>query len=151
MRMVDVGGKEPTHRRALASGAVSMSAEALAAVREGTAPKGDVLAAARLAGIQAAKRTWDLIPLCHPLHLTRIDVELAVDGEAGCIRIRSAVEAIERTGVEMEALTAVTAAALTVYDMTKSLDRTMTIGEVRLEEKHGGRSGSYRREERPHE
>ncbi len=146
-RMVDVGGKEVTHRRAVASGTVTMSADALAAIRDGTVPKGDVVASARLAGIQAAKRTSELIPLCHPLSLTHVDVQITVDEASTCVRIQSSVEAIERTGVEMEALMAVSVAALTVYDMAKSLDRTMIIGDIGLEEKSGGRSGDYRRGE----
>ena len=145
--MVDVGGKEVTHRRAVASGTVTMSAEALAAIRDGEVPKGDVLASARLAGIQAAKRTSELIPLCHPLSLTHVDVQITVDGANTALHIRSSVEAMERTGVEMEALMAVSVAALTVYDMAKAIDRTMTIGEIALEEKSGGRSGDYRRQE----
>ena len=144
-RMVDVGSKPESPRRAVASGAVKMSDEALAAIREGRMPKGDVLAAARIAGIQAAKRTSELIPLCHPLRLTRVEVDLRVDEEEGCVRIAAVTEAVDRTGVEMEALTAVSAAALTVYDMAKALDRGMSIEAVRLEEKDGGRSGAWRR------
>jgi cyclic pyranopterin phosphate synthase len=149
--MVNVNEKPETHRIAVASGAVWMSPEALTAVRDGDLPKGDVRAAARLAGIQAAKRTAELIPLCHPLRLTVVDVDLSVDEDSGCVRIRSSVEAVERTGVEMEALTAVGVAALTVYDMVKAIDRGMQIGEIRLEEKRGGRSGHYRRTTREFE
>jgi cyclic pyranopterin phosphate synthase len=148
-RMVDVGGKDVTHRRAVASGSVTMSATALAAIRDGKVPKGDVMASARLAGIQAAKRTSELIPLCHPLSLTHVDVEITVDDANTCVRVKSRVEAVERTGVEMEALMAVSVAALTIYDMAKSLDRAMLIGDIGLEEKSGGRSGTYRREESP--
>ena len=146
-RMVDVGGKEATRRRAVASGTVTMSSEALAAIRDGQVPKGDVMASARLAGIQAAKRTAELIPLCHPLRLTHVEVAITVDEAGRRVRIESQVEAVERTGVEMEALVAVSVAALTIYDMAKSLDRAMVIGDITLDEKSGGRSGTYRREE----
>jgi cyclic pyranopterin phosphate synthase len=148
-RMVDVGDKPETRRRAVAEGRVRLSRETLAAVLEGRVPKGDVLAVARVAGIQAAKRTPDLVPLCHPLRLTAVEVDLqAVTGEEGpAITVRAEVEAFDRTGVEMEALSAVAAAALTVYDMLKGLERGIVIERIRLEEKSGGRSGTWRRED----
>lgn len=137
--MVDVSAKGASERSATAEARVSMSAEALAALREGQAKKGDVLGAARIAGIMAAKRTADLIPLCHPLPITHASVE--AEEEEGAIRIRATVKTVGVTGVEMEALTAATVAALTVYDMLKAVDRHMTIGDVRLLEKTGGGSG----------
>ncbi len=148
-RMVDVGDKPETRRRAVAEGRVRLSRETLAAVLDGRVPKGDVLAVARIAGIQAAKRTPDLVPLCHPLRLTAVEVDLqAVTGEEGpAITVRSEVGAFDRTGVEMEALSAVAAAALTVYDMLKGLERGIVIERIRLEEKSGGRSGTWRRED----
>ena len=141
--MVDVGGKPVTMREAVASGHVAMSAAARAAIRAGKITKGDPLQAARLAGIMAAKRTADLIPLCHPLMLTGIEVALShtATGVAITARVRTAGQ----TGVEMEALTAVAGAALTVYDMVKAVDKAMVIERVQLEEKSGGRSGHYRR------
>lgn len=142
--MVDVGQKQPSHRRAIAEGAVHASAAAFAALRDGTV-KGDVLAAARIAGIMAAKRVPDLIPLCHTVNLSRVAVTLEIDEGRGHIRITAEVEAQDRTGVEMEALTAVSVAGLTLYDMLKSVDRSMTIEGVHLIEKHGGQSGSYLR------
>ncbi|MGE0363786.1 MAG: cyclic pyranopterin monophosphate synthase MoaC [Vicinamibacterales bacterium] len=143
IRMVDVGDKAVTTREAAASGHVAMSAAARAAMRGGTLKKGNPLEAARLAGIMAAKRTSELIPLCHPLALTGIDVE--VTPTARGVAIRARVRVAGQTGVEMEALTAVAGAALTVYDMVKAVDRTMVIGDIRLDEKRGGRSGHYRR------
>ncbi len=142
--MVDVGDKAVTRRRAVARGTVSMSPATAAAIAGGHLPKGDVLAVARVAGIQAAKRTADLIPLCHPLPLTSVTVGIEV-GQAS-VEITATVETTGQTGVEMEALTAVTVAALTVYDMCKSADKEMAIGEVALWEKSGGRSGDYRRQ-----
>jgi cyclic pyranopterin phosphate synthase len=141
-QMVDVGGKDVTKRVARAGGRILMRPETLAMVREGTAKKGDVLGVARIAAIQAAKRTSDLIPLAHPLRLTRVGVDFA--HETGAIVIEVTVETLERTGVEMEALTAVAVGLLTVYDMCKSVDRGMRIEGVRLLEKQGGRSGHYR-------
>ena len=140
--MVDTGNKEATQRRAVASARVLMTQETVAALREHRTPKGDPLEAARLAGIMAAKRTSDLIPLCHPLPLTHIDVQatLADDGVA----LEAEVSTNAQTGVEMEALTAVSVAALTVYDMCKALEKGMTITEVRLESKTGGKSGDYK-------
>jgi cyclic pyranopterin phosphate synthase len=143
-RMVDTTAKSATPRRAIASARVLMNAETIAAIREHQTPKGDPLETARLAGIVAAKRTADLIPLCHPLPLTHIDVraELRADG----IYLESEIATHAQTGVEMEALTAVSVAALTIYDMCKALDKSMIITDVRLELKTGGKSGDYRRE-----
>jgi cyclic pyranopterin phosphate synthase len=143
--MVDVGRKPVTARRAVASAVVRMNPETARRIVERDVPKGDVLAAARLAGIMASKKTSDLLPLCHPLALTRVAVQLDVDAERGEVHIKTATEAHDRTGVEMEALTAASVAALTIYDMAKSMDRSMTIGQVMLLEKSGGRSGHYRR------
>jgi cyclic pyranopterin phosphate synthase len=141
--MVDVGGKEVTQRRAIAQGRILMQPATLALVRAGNARKGDVLGIARIAAIQGAKRTADLIPLCHPIALTRVAVELSID-EADCaVRCTATVECEGRTGVEMEALTAVQVGLLTVYDMLKATDRGMTITDVKLLEKHGGKSGSW--------
>ncbi len=141
--MVDVGSKAITQRRAIAQGRILMQPATLELVRAGNAKKGDVLGIARIAAIQGAKRTADLIPLCHPIALTRVAVELSVD-EAGCAVVCSAtVECEGRTGVEMEALTAVQVGLLTVYDMLKATDRGMTITDVKLMEKHGGKSGSW--------
>ena len=141
--MVDTSTKDVTARRAVASGRVLMSPETVAAVREQRTPKGDPLETARLAGIMAAKRTAELIPLCHPLPLTHIDVRAEVQ-EAG-VFLEATVATQAQTGVEMEALTAVAVAALTVYDMCKALDKSMTITDVRLEAKTGGKSGDYKR------
>jgi cyclic pyranopterin phosphate synthase len=142
--MVDTGGKAQTARRAVASARVLMSAETVAALRAGRTPKGDPLEAARIAGIMAAKRTADLIPLCHPLPLTHADVraELRDDG----VYLEAEASTNAQTGVEMEALTAATVAALTVYDMCKAVEKGMTITDVRLEEKTGGKSGAWKRE-----
>lgn len=143
--MVDVGAKPETARTAVASGRVTMSAEAFRLLTEGGAPKGDVLATARIAGIMAAKRTSDLIPLCHPLPLARVAVAFAPDAEASAVDITAEVRTAGQTGVEMEALTAVSVACLTLYDMLKAADRAMEIGPVRLEAKSGGARGDYRR------
>lgn len=143
MRMVDVGDKPKTERIAIATGLVRMSAEAVKAIRTGSVSKGNVIEAARLAGIMATKRTPDLIPLCHPIAISGVEVEV-VPVKAG-VEIRATVKTVDRTGVEMEALTAVSAAALTVYDMLKSTDRSMVIEAVRLEAKKGGRSGEWTR------
>ena len=146
-QMVDTTDKGITARRAIASARVLMSAQTVAAIRQNQTPKGDPLETARLAGVVAAKRTADLIPLCHPLPLTHIDVraELRDDG----VYLESEVATRAQTGVEMEALTAVSVAALTIYDMCKALDKSMTITDVRLEVKTGGKSGDYRRETNP--
>jgi cyclic pyranopterin phosphate synthase len=143
-RMVDVGAKAETGREAVASGRIAMSAEAARAIADGAVAKGDVLAVARIAGIMAAKRTSELVPLCHPLPLNRASIELIV--EADGVRATATVSTSGRTGVEVEALTAVSVALLTVYDMAKAIDRAMTIGDVRLERKSGGASGDWQRE-----
>jgi cyclic pyranopterin phosphate synthase len=141
--MVDVGDKSETHRIALASGRISMNQETLALISSGTAAKGDVLGIARVAAIQGAKRTAELVPLCHPIAITRIAVDFVVDEAANAIECSARVETHGRTGVEMEALTAVQVGLLTIYDMCKAVDRGMVIDAVRLLEKHGGASGSY--------
>ncbi len=141
--MVDVSGKDVTERTATARGTVSMSAETVGKIVAGGVAKGDVLTVARLAGIMAAKRTAELIPLCHPLALTAIDVDLRCDEERGAVDIEATCRLAGRTGVEMEALTAVSVAALTIYDMCKAVDRGMRIGEIRLVHKSGGRSGTF--------
>lgn len=141
--MVDVGDKPATRRVAVATGQIVMRPETLALVRDGQAKKGDVLGVARIAGIQAAKRTSELIPLCHPLALTRVAVDLEVDDALPGVRLQATAETFGPTGVEMEALTAVQVALLTVYDMCKAVDRGMVIGDVRLVSKSGGRSGDW--------
>jgi cyclic pyranopterin phosphate synthase len=141
--MVDVSGKDVTERVAVARGAVEMAPETLALIVEGRAAKGDVLAVARLAGIMAAKRTAELIPLCHPLALAKVSVDLTPDMGADRVEIEATVKVTGRTGVEMEALTAVSVAALTVYDMVKAVDRGMRITDVRLSLKEGGKSGRF--------
>jgi cyclic pyranopterin phosphate synthase len=146
-RMVDVGGKAATARRAVARGLVRMSPQTAAAVAAGDAPKGDVLGVARIAGILAAKRTGELIPLCHPLALDHVDVEGSVDATAGTITLTATASTTGRTGVEMEAMTAVSIAALTVYDMVKGLDKGVAIEQIVLLSKDGGKSGSWRRAE----
>ncbi len=143
-RMVDVGDKAVTRRVALASGQVRMAAETLALIRDKRAAKGDVLEVARLAGIMATKRTADLIPLCHPLPLELVTIDFSFADDQ-TLRIEATGQVEAKTGVEMEALTAVSVAALTVYDMCKSVDRGMSIGPIRLEEKTGGRSGHWKR------
>lgn len=145
-RMVDVGAKAATERRALARAVVRVSADTARAVAAGDAPKGDVLGVARIAGIQAAKRTSELIPLCHPLALSFVGVEGSVDVEAGEISLLAEARTTGPTGVEMEALTAASVAALTVYDMVKGIQRGAEIGSVVLLEKSGGRSGTWRRD-----
>ena len=147
VRMVDVGAKAVTRREAVARGSISIAAGALALIRDGRIAKGDPLQVARLAGIMAAKRTADLIPLCHPLPLSHVEVDLRE--RTGGYDIEATARTTAQTGVEMEALTAVAAAALTVYDMVKAIDKTMVIGEIRLVRKTGGRSGEYRREDEP--
>jgi len=137
--MVDVGGKEETERRAVAEALVTMSEETLRAVEEGNAPKGDVLGTARIAGIQAAKRTAELIPLCHPLPLTFVDVRATVEAGSSWIRLVAEARTFARTGVEMEAMTAASVAALTVYDMVKGIEQGVQIGGVHLLSKSGGR------------
>jgi cyclic pyranopterin phosphate synthase len=144
-RMVDVGDKEPTARRAVARAVVRMSATTAARVAAGNAPKGDVLGVARIAGIQAAKRTGELIPLCHPLGLDHVDVDAQLDAEAGTVTLTATAAVTARTGVEMEAMTAAAVAALTVYDMVKGLERGVVIEAVGLMSKSGGRSGDWTR------
>ncbi len=141
-RMVDVGDKPDTARRAVAAGEVQMRAETLALIRAGALKKGDVLTTAQLAGIMAAKRTAELIPLCHPLALTHIEVTCELRDEPPAVVITASAQTTGKTGVEMEALTAVSVAALTIYDMAKAAEKTMRISNVRLVEKHGGRSGA---------
>lgn len=142
-RMVDVSDKPESERLAVAAGRIRMLPETLAAIREGQVPKGDVLAAARIAGIMAAKRTSDLIPLCHPLALSSVKVELRLNPDESCVDIEARCKLRGQTGVEMEALTAVSVAALTLYDMCKAIDKGMVIDAIRLEAKHGGKSGDY--------
>ncbi len=148
-RMVNVGEKAVTHRVAIARCEVHMAAETLERIAQGTLPKGDVLATARLAGIQAAKRTDEWIPLCHSLPLDGVSIELTPDPAGPCVRIEARAEVHAKTGVEMEALVAVSAAALTLYDMCKAVDRAMLVQAVRLIEKRGGRSGDWRRPGEP--
>lgn len=145
MKMIDVGGKEKTRRVAVARGWVSMEKETLERIRENRVEKGDVLAAARLAGIMAAKRTPDFIPLCHPIGLTSAEVHLTLHDEPSRVKIEARIETTDRTGVEMEALHAVCVAALTVYDMLKMVDKGMVISDVALHHKSGGRSGEWTR------
>lgn len=141
--MVDVSGKPVTDRTAVAEGAVQMTSETLAVITEGRAKKGDVLSVARLAGIMGAKKTSDLIPLCHPLPITKVAVELTVDPDLPGVRIEATVRTSGQTGVEMEALSAVSIAALTLYDMVKAVEKSMAITGIRLLKKDGGKSGSY--------
>jgi cyclic pyranopterin phosphate synthase len=141
-RMVDVGAKPATARRAVASGRITMSEECLAAIRAGNAPKGDVLGTARIAGIMAAKRTGDLIPMCHPLGLEAVSIEFAFEETA--IRVTATASLTGKTGVEMEAMTAASIALLTIYDMAKAIDKGMVISEVRLIAKSGGKSGDWK-------
>jgi cyclic pyranopterin phosphate synthase len=146
--MVDVGAKPDTERVAVAAGSVYVQPETLRLIREGALKKGDVLTVARLAGIMAAKRTSDLIPLCHPMPLTHVDLELFLDDGASAVHIEATARTTGKTGVEMEALTAVSVAALTVYDMAKAVDRAMRLSDIRLLEKRGGQRGDYVAEER---
>ena len=147
--MVDVGGKAVTERTAVASALVRLSPETADRLASGTVPKGDVLAVARIAGIQAAKRTDELIPLCHRVALTSVEVDLRLDRERAAVEITSTARALDRTGVEMEALVAASVAALTIYDMLKGIDRGIEIARVVLVEKAGGRSGTWRRGQAP--
>lgn len=144
--MVDVAGKAMTSRRAVAEGAIVMQATTLAIIKAGDAKKGDVLGTARLAGIMAAKRTHDLIPLCHPLALSKVALELVIDDALPGVRVSAEVSVTGQTGVEMEALTAVSIACLTIYDMVKAVDRAMRIEAIQLNHKSGGKSGIYERE-----
>ncbi len=141
--MVDVGDKALTRRVGVATGRIAMQPQTLALITGGTAKKGDVLGIARIAGIQGAKKTSDLIPLCHPIGLTRVAVEFEIDGTSSSVVCTATAEVTGQTGVEMEALTAVQVALLTIYDMCKAVDRGMTITDVKLLEKHGGKSGSF--------
>ena len=141
--MVDVAGKDVTHRVARASGTITMKRQTFALVAEGRAKKGDVIAIARIAAIQGAKRTADLVPLCHPLPITRVAVDFELDEQNAQVRCTAQVETLGRTGVEMEALTAVQVGLLTVYDMCKAVDRGMVMGDIRLLEKRGGKSGDW--------
>jgi len=145
-RMVDVGDKPATDRRAVARAVVRMTPQTAATVQAGDAPKGDVLGTARIAGVLAAKRTGELIPLCHPLGLDHVDVSAEVDAAAGTVTLTAEARVTARTGVEMEAMTAASVAALTVYDMVKALERGVEIASVALVEKSGGRSGTWRRD-----
>ncbi|MCF1446328.1 cyclic pyranopterin monophosphate synthase MoaC [Agrobacterium vitis] len=145
--MVDVGDKVETVRVAIAEGHISMAPETLALIRDGNAKKGDVIGTARLAGIMAAKRTADLIPLCHPLMLTKVSVDITEDTTLPGLRVTATVKLTGKTGVEMEALTAVSVACLTIYDMAKAADKTMEIGGIRVIEKTGGKSGPFRHPE----
>jgi cyclic pyranopterin phosphate synthase len=144
--MVDVGGKDVTDRRAVAQALVRMEPETAALVEAGDAPKGDVVAVARIAGIQAAKRTAELVPLCHPLPLSFVDVAVTIDAPAGLVTLTAEARTGAQTGVEMEAMTAASVAALTVYDMVKGVERGVAIEQVVLLEKTGGRSGTWRRD-----
>ncbi len=145
--MVDIGGKEITSRFAVASGRISMSEECFSLLLEGKMPKGDVFSTARIAGIQAAKRTPELIPLCHILLLDKVSVDFASDDKTNTVEVRCEVRLSGKTGAEMEALTGASAALLTVYDMCKAVDRSMVISDIRLIEKDGGKTGHYLREE----
>jgi cyclic pyranopterin phosphate synthase len=147
--MVDVGAKQVTQRVAVAEGYIHMHAETLQRILAGDHKKGDVLGVARIAGIMGAKKTAELIPLCHPLALTRVDIELRLMPDENAVRCQATVEAYDRTGVEMEALTAVQVTLLTIYDMCKAVDRGMTLNGVRLLEKTGGKSGTWQRESQP--
>ncbi len=142
-RMVDVGDKPDTERVAIAGGTVTMQPHTLDLIRQGGIKKGDVLTVARIAGIMAAKRTSEMIPLCHPIPLTHLDVELTLNTEMSAVEIKATARTVGKTGVEMEALTAVSAAALTIYDMVKAVDRAMRISDIRLLEKRGGVHGDY--------
>ena len=145
-RMVDVSAKPDTHRVAVTAGSICMLPETLKLIEQGASKKGDVLGIARIAGIQAAKRTSELIPLCHPLMLSKVDVELELNHDECCVDIRCTAKTTGPTGVEMEALTGATVAALTIYDMCKAVDRGMQINQVRLLEKSGGKSGHWKAE-----
>ncbi|MEQ8765526.1 MAG: cyclic pyranopterin monophosphate synthase MoaC [Planctomycetota bacterium] len=147
-RMVDVTAKDVTARKAVAHGFVHLKPETLRAIQAGQMKKGNVIETARLAGVQAAKRTWELIPLCHAIQLTHVRVDIEEAGE-GCLEIRAEADAADRTGVEMEALTAVSVAALTLYDMCKAVDRGLRIDGIELLEKSGGRSGTWKRDSSP--
>jgi cyclic pyranopterin phosphate synthase len=142
-RMVDVSEKEITSRIAVARGTIHMRPETLELIRQGKVEKGDVFSVARVAGIMAAKKTWELIPMCHPLNITSVQITLTSGNNPARVDIEASVRVSGKTGVEMEAMTAVAAAGLTIYDMCKAVDRAMTIGEIRLVEKSGGKSGTF--------
>lgn len=144
-RMVDVTSKPQTEREATAKGYVTMKPETIALIRDKAIPKGDVITLAKTAGIMAAKKTWELVPLCHPLNVTSVNVDIGTDEPKSRMNISATVKTVGQTGVEMEALTAVCVAALTIYDMCKAVDRGMTISNIVLEEKRGGRSGTFKR------
>lgn len=146
-RMVDVSNKQQTAREAVAIGRVYMNADTIFRIMKGSIPKGDVLAVARVAGIMAAKRAYELIPMCHHIPLDSAAIEFMDDADTGCIKIRATVKCIWKTGVEMEALTAVSAAALTIYDMCKAVDKDMVIGDIKLVKKSGGKSGDILKQE----
>ncbi|HWR08663.1 cyclic pyranopterin monophosphate synthase MoaC [Sporomusa sp.] len=146
-RMVDVTAKDETKREAVAEGRITMKPATLELIKQGAMGKGDVLGVAQVAGVMGAKRTWDLIPMCHPLLLTGVSLEFAIDDMASAINITAVVKTTGKTGVEMEALTSVSVAALTIYDMCKAVDKAMTIEYVQLRAKSGGKSGNYSRED----
>jgi cyclic pyranopterin phosphate synthase len=146
-RMVDVSEKDVTSRVAVARGAIHMTAATLALIREGKVAKGDVFSVARVAGIMAAKKTSELIPMCHPLNLTSVEIDLTPESRPPRVEIEASVRVSGKTGVEMEAMTAVAAAGLTIYDMCKAVDRAMTLGDIRLVRKSGGKSGTFVRKE----
>lgn len=147
--MVDVGGKSISHRIAVAEGKISMQAETLQMIIKGEHKKGDVLGIARVAGIMASKKTAELIPLCHPISLTHVEISLDTDEKENCVHCKARTETRDQTGVEMEALTAVQITLLTIYDMCKAVDRGMSIDTIRLLEKSGGKSGDWQRKEEP--
>lgn len=146
-KMVDVSGKEVTTREAVAKGKISMQSETLDLIIEGKVKKGDVLAVAQVAGIMAAKKTWEIIPMCHPIQITGVDINFNIDKIDSTIEIEAVARTKDRTGIEMEVLTAVSVAALTIYDMCKAVDRAMIISDIKLIKKSGGKSGDYVRRE----
>ncbi len=145
-QLVDITGKAMTHRKAIAEGSIQLNKETLKLIQDNLIKKGDVLNTARIAGIQAAKKTWELIPLCHTINLSKIDINFSIDKKNNVITCQSSCECFAKTGLEMEALSAVSIALLTIYDMVKAVDRTMVISNIHLVEKSGGRSGVYKRE-----
>ena len=151
VRMVDVTAKKPTLRKAVAGGVIHMNSKTFGLIQNQRVKKGNVLETARIAGIMAAKKTPELIPMCHPLNITHIQIDFFPKPSESCIGIEAAVRAIDQTGVEMEAITAVSVAALTIYDMCKSYDKGMTISKIQLLQKSGGKSGSFKRKAQPHE
>jgi len=145
-QLVDISDKAITHRKAIAEGSIQLNKETLKLIQDNSIKKGDVLNTARIAGIQAAKKTWELIPLCHTINLSKIDINFSIDKKNNVITCQSSCECFAKTGLEMEALSAVSIALLTIYDMVKAVDRTMVISNIHLVEKSGGRSGVYKRE-----